>query len=798
MSSPGKDSGGARPRNSSIRASLVSRLPSRTRLFSVSFVVVLLVSTVLAPYTVSLAAAAGAATGLYEIPAPKPGVEQEYEGTYRVLASNDDDVSPDAIEYSGYFNNDYPMSPVELGRGAHSPTQALRYAATTDFYQTQVSPYSIVPYKDEWIPYSEWERTGSTEIRFLLAHDKNTYDGPKSDSGEWYVQTTNQYGDWRPVYRAKVVYNDQTNELELANPNEAIVHSSEGESTIFRSLHASERYLAYSENAPNERVSRKTSAVPMSDGEELYPTTDGGYMELAWDQGRHAVVKDTWVGVNNVFRGAWYRGRYVVGNGQVGAYVPWDSRIDVPGDYHHETTCTIEHHHERTVTRNNTTYTETWTTYSYPPKTEWAKYQLIDSSAEVESVRLDAPGYDGNPELNKFGNKGVWIGMDEQTSRPYEYPPGDYTLTATVRVDATVEKRWGVTSEKCSTFSDEETESYTVTQSYEVPITVSDRHADSSNIRATVVDGPGRDRVIIHWDGDQDLPATPWEKIHVKVGGKEVEINSPWRFYSVSRNTHVEVRSDSGVQTHQTTHTYNDRWPAIYHQVVSVGNISTSSPEHAEEVSWWERVDSRPGTTIPGTQLPDGVDAPENNADTMVYRSLAGDIRTLNKTTGESVSVTATSVFGLSYPVEVETTNAHESNLSVVTSVYFPEGDNSRVKLLLTDAEGNPLPGREIVTSGARGKTVTTNSEGVAWVTYNGFIFRARYNGDTWNNPGETYYSGSSATYIIPVSFTIAGPMGQLSEYFNHAVSEVVLIAEWVALGLFALWWVRRRRKLAA
>lgn len=799
MSSQGSGGEEKGDRWSTIRASLVSltaRLPSRTRVFSLSAILIVLLSTVFAPYTVSLAGAVGAATGLYNIPEPEPGVDRSYEGTYRLLASNDKDVSPDNLDYEGY---DTRVAPVELGRGAQSPTQVLRYAPTTDFYRTQLSDYSTIPYQDEWIPYSEWERTGYTKIKVLLVRDNLGYDGPKSKSGKWYVLTTNQYGDWRPVHNAEIRPSNTPSGLKLANPDEALVHSSKGENVIFRSLHATDQYLQYSANAPSDQAARSSSAVPMVDGRELYPTKDGGYIDLAWRSGRHAVVKDAWVGINNVFRGAWYKGRYVLGDGQVGAYVPWDYRIDVPDDYSRDTTCRIAHHHNKTVTEGNRTYTKTWTTYTYPPKTEWEKYRLVDSSATVESVRLDAPGFNGRSELNKFGSQGVWIGMDEQTSRPYEYPLGDYTLTATIRVDATVEKRWGVTSEKCSSFSKESTEDYSVTQSYDVPVTVASWDADGLNISATIVDSANKDRVLLRWDGDQDFTANPWSKITVTVGQKEVEVSSPWRFYPVARNTDVEVRSESGVDTHSATHSYNDRWPAIFHWTVGVGNISVEQTPDSKYGTWWRNLAAVPAGNVSGNQLSENIVAPGNDDRAVVLESFAGEFGSLNASTGESARISATTVFGGPIDsVSVKTVRSHKSNLSIVQTVYLPDGDGSRIQVRLTDAAGNPLPGRTITSSGSKEGTVTTNQNGIAWFTFQGFYFKASYAGDFWSPVGETYYSGSSATQGLVNGVPVSESYGQIGDYLNDAVDRTLLIVEWIALGLFALWWVRRRRARAA
>jgi len=99
--------------------------------FRILVTVLLATSLVIAPVTVVYAAGIGP---IYDIPSPEPGVDKTYDETYRVLANNDVDVDPADVSYTGYFENDYPAYPVDLGRATLSPSQSLRYSTTSDVY----------------------------------------------------------------------------------------------------------------------------------------------------------------------------------------------------------------------------------------------------------------------------------------------------------------------------------------------------------------------------------------------------------------------------------------------------------------------------------------------------------------------------------------------------------------------------------------------------------------------------------------------------------------------------------------
>jgi hypothetical protein len=772
-------------RTSAVTKPIANALQGRSRGFRLFVTVLLATSLVIAPVTVVYAAGLDP---IVHIPSAEPGVDKTYDDTYRVLANNDVDVDPNNVNYAGYFEDDFPSYPVDLGQATLSPSQSLRYATATDVYITDISDFNSVPYQDEWNLYSSLP--SYTETQFLLVHTNNTYGGPKSNDGEWFVRVTNQYGDWRPVYNADVKWDPDAEEHYVSNPDEALVHQAKHESTIARNLHAARQYTQYAQNSG--RV-----AIPTMNGRELYPTSDGASMSRKWGQSNFNTVRDSWVGINHVTGSVWYRDSYVSGGAPIrGAYVPYDHRAVAPADYSRSATCTKTHTH------SNSTHSHTY------PKTEWAEYDLLDSTANVTSVRLDRPGFTGDSEWNQFG-KITWLGIDNKSSRDFKYPRGRYTLTATLEVTTEVETRWGVTSSKCSEWDRTSVATNSHTAQYSVPVTITDWNSTNLEIDVAHIDGAGHDRLAVRWKGDQDLPNDPWKKISVNIDNKTVDLNSPWRFYGISRNDEVEVRTGGGSTVHNATHTRNDRWPAIYHYETSVANVTASFPQKNEDNQVWgytKPVDGQVSTTLPGAPLPATVNDPDNDPPTDLYTQYVIDVRSSDLATGESVTVRASNPFGA--PLNGKTafgenqvkisSQPYEKTVLQMTEVNASStGGSHKGILVLTDTDGNSIKDRVITVTEDDGttSTVTTDNNGRAKIVWDGSVLRARYDGDVFWSPGDPYYQGDQLLHILPPSPSDFEAVGTVGEYISASISNVLIFVEWLALGIFALWWVRMRRR---
>ena len=740
---------------------------------------------------------AGAGLGpLTVIPSPSPGVNQGYADTYRVLANNDEDVSPDEISYGGYFQSDYPLGPTELKSDTQSPSQTLRYAATQDVYVKEVSDFEAIPFQDRWTRYADIYSYQETE--FLLAHGLTTYDGPTSTDGKWYVRVTSPYGgEWRPVYNAEVRWDPGREEHYVANPEDALVHNARYSNTYARNLHAASQYSRYAQDP--DRV-----AIPTMGGRELYPTSNGASMSRKW-QSDFDVVRDSWVGINHVFGGVWYRDSYVLaGSPTRGAYVPFDHRVVVPPDYSFEDQCRIEHIHTWPHEHDdNTTHIHNYTHYHYHDRTKWVEYELNYTYANVTSLRLDSPTISGETEWAKFGDT-TWIAIDKNTSRPLEYDRGEYNLTATLEINTSIETRWGVRSSRCNEYTRSRNRTYTHTTQYSVPVTITDWNSPDLRIHVTHIDGEGDDRLLVSWGGNQDLTQDPWKEIQVEIDGKVVEIDSPWRFYGVSRNDGVLVKDGDDTLTYPATHTQNDRWPAIYHYQTSVANVSMEFPRRQDDVrtqrwGYLEPVDSQIVAQPGGAPLPLGVNDLDNEAPSELYGQYVVAVNSDDLATGETATATADTPFGGNINrLTVSTKPYTPTVLRVIDVAASSTGTGHEGTLILTDESGNAVSGKTITVRQIDGTawTVTTNSRGRAAITWDGVSLRARYEGDVWDTgPRDPYYKGDNILYLVPpgdITFTAVGTIG---EYISGAINNTLIFVEWIALGIFAFWYVRMRRR---
>ncbi|MBX0324763.1 Ig-like domain-containing protein [Halomicroarcula sp. F13] len=721
---------------------------------------------------------------IYEVPTPTPGVETFHDGTFRILANNDEDVSPSYFDSNPGTDETYLGYPSALGDEVMPSADALYATTTGDVYRTHLSDSVPIPYQDEWVTYTEWQRSGGTPARFYPVSSDSTV--PTDASGQWQVVTRNQNLEPRTVYNAQVYRNPLTEELEILNSDDALVYTARSATIQERYLHIRDQYLQYSDDSSR-------AAVPMFDGEEVYPTASGGSVPLPHGPGSSETISDAWIGISDVRESAWYRDSYVTDNADLGAYILYDYRASAPDDFTSRSSCTRTHTVTRTVTVGNETKTVTDTHTHRYPRTRWAEFDLVDSSATVTSVSLDRPGYDGDSALVE-NEEGIWMATDGGRDRSPEFSPGEYELTATLEVESEVEARWGVRSSRCSEYERSQSYTRTLTRSHSVPVTIIDADASGLEIDVTVLDGVESDRTIVQWDGDQDLTGAPWSSIELEIGDASFSVDSPWRFYGVSQTTHVEERSGSDSETYPVTHTQGDAWPALVHSVTSVGNVSVSAAygPDGEYGGLWIEESTVIDEEIPGTELPAGVVDEANGSPTYLFERLEGEFRPRDARVDEALNVRASTVFDTQVPdanIDAHIVTSELSELVVADTVPGDDPSDRRVLLRLTDPDGNPIPNREIALSGAVDESVTTNGDGEAWTTLDGPYLRASYSGDDLAGSDGRYFEGDFTTYMAPYSYDGWGATGTVERYLEAAIGSVLMFVEWIALGLLAFWW---------
>jgi hypothetical protein len=699
-------------------------------------------------------------------PEPIPGVNQTYDGTFRILAS--DDVDPGRgtstvhlYEYDNGSISDATRTvstrPVQLVDDNIRPADALAIAAESDMYHTSLSGHVTVPYRDRWYTLAEWTDTwGEQDLRIVPIYGADPSRATSLD-GQYTVEVRNPNGWWDPVHGARV---DRTTDgLSVTNPETALVHTADYYAVIDRKRDIIASLLRYSETAPNGTVARETAIVPMDEGREVFPTTAGGTMTPAWTNGSHEVIRDAYVGVLDVTPGAWYRGRYVTPAAQVNAHVPWDYRIQPPANYSANTTCTVGSV-DHTATR-------------------WAEYRVIDSNASVRNVTA------GPIAMQQWG-PGAWttLNFTSPLSEPRPLPVGAHTLSADLRVDVEVEARWGVTSAACPSWARTETVTRSLTVTRSVPIETVD--SENLTVDVHVYDRPGEDVVAVNWTGRQGLAAgaAAWEVVEIQVGGKTLYVTAPWRFFSVARNTHVETRRANGTVEVPASHSINGTYPALLHYRMSPATVQVVTEQAADRRVWWEPTETVANGSIEATPLPATVVAPANAEPSPLYDRYAGVLQSPAVTTGENVSAQAVDVWGL--PV---TTNATVTRYERPVLILTTFDDTRLARVILQSGDGVPLRGREIHLEGADVPSVRTDDEGTATVGVTGPVIQARFAGDDWRTDRPRYFLPAQSAAVSSVT-AVVGPI-EVVGYLSDAVSNVLLFVEWVALGLFALVWLR-------
>ncbi|WP_338918486.1 hypothetical protein [Salinirubellus litoreus] len=690
-----------------------------------------------------------------------------------MLASNDPDPGRGSSTVRLYeydngtireVNRTVVTQPVQLWEDSIRPRDALIIANESDMYQSGVTGYYTIPYRDRWYTLEEWNtRWGQRELRILPLYDAEPNRATDID-GEYTVEVRNPNGWWDPVYDAEVELNGS--ELEVTNPGTAMVHTAEYQTIVDRKIDIVEGLLRYSELAPSEAAARSTSAVPTDNGREVFPTVDGASTSLVWRSGSHDLVRDAYVGFIDVTPGVWYRSRYVTQNWQVNTHVPWDYRVDVPSDHTESGSCTI----------GNNTYS----------LTRWADYRLLDSEAAVVNVTA------GNISMQQWG-PGAWTTLNYTSplSEPRPLPIGTHTMTAELRIDVELEKHYGVSSARCSEWDRIRTENRSVTLTRSVPIETV--NSDDLSVDVHVYDRPGDDVVSVEWTGRQGLAAgaAGWEYVEVQVGEKTVYVTAPWRFFSVSRNTAVEERSESGTSEVAASHSYNGRYPAMLRYRMSPANVSVLADQPADRRIWWETTRVVENGSVAATPLPATIVATENTNPTPLYDQYTGVLKSTGDVTGESVSASSVDVWGMPITTDQQVTRYEEPELDVVI-----DDAAGTAEIVLSDTDGNPVGGREIYVDGATVPVVVTNASGAATVDINSPIVQARFTGDDWWESHSTYYLRTQAVSVSSASVVVDAI--EVVGYLSDAVSNVMIFVEWLVLGIFALFWMRYMRRRPA
>lgn len=740
-------------------------------------------STVFACLLLSSAIMTGAlaqTAGSPPIPQPVPGVDRYYDDTFRILASEDADplYNTSTMEVPIFHangsmtivNETFGTFPAPLEPRALRSTDALVAAYSTDAYQTSLYDNAgTIPYQDTWVPLDSYNHIRTRIFRTSSVTTLEATD----NSGEYRVEALNRFGYWQPVYNADVQPDSSADGYSVTNPSNALVHVPDGQWIVMRRLEAVDALLRYSENT-SPSTARRRAVIPMEEGSELYPTSNGGSVNRRW-QSNWNLIRDTYVGIPDVIPGTSYRGRQLTLDDGPVALVPWDYRIEVPSNYRRSDQC--RHRHRV----GNTTIIE------YHPRTKWARYQLLSHDTTVEvSISNGTTTY----PMTNVGTYGMWIPEDPSTNRIPTLTPGQYEITAVVMVEADLREEYGINSAECNSYSRSRVHNETHTADYSIPVQIVDDDSADLEIEATYYDRRGDDILALEWTGDQRLEASPWRHIEVTAGDRRLHFGGPWHFYPVSQSDGVEERTSGGTTTIASGHSYSDQYPRLLRNRVAVSNVSIWLDEPATGSSWWRNDYEDVDRIVPGTALPATINAPDNAAPSPLYNEIGGYVISNDGVLGESVSIEAQTVFE---------EDIADTSISVVQyqdaeiEVWIANASGSDVFVArLTDANtGAPIAGRTLTLVGATTASVVTNSSGMATAVPNGHVIRATFEGDDWRSSRSTYYLGDTAAVMTAYATTAA--LNDFFGYLDVGISSTIVLVEWVVLGLIGFWWVRRK-----
>jgi hypothetical protein len=361
-------------------------------------------------------------------------------------------------------------------------------------------------------------------------------------------------------------------------------------------------------------------------------------------------------------------------------------------------------------------------------------------------------------------------------------------MTAELQIDVTLEKSSGVSSARCSEWNRTETVSRSMTITRSVPIETV--NSDALAVDVHVYDRPGQDIVSVNWTGQQGLAAgaAGWEYVEVQVGEKRMYVTAPWRFFSVTRNSHVEERRSSGATGVEASHSIGGQYPALLRYRMSPATVEVLADQPADQHVWWETTHVVENGSVPPTALPATIVAPENSAPSPLYDQYAGVLKSTDTATGESVSARSVDVWGTSIDTRARVTRYEQPELTIMV-----DDAAGTAVLSLVDERGDPIRGRVLYLEGANVSSVTTDSTGNATVALTSTVVRARFQGDDWRTVQSNYYLptqalGVSNTAIVIDAIEVVG-------YLTDAISNVMLFVEWLVLGLFAMFWMRSMRR---
>lgn len=673
-------------------------------------------------------------------------------GAYRLLSNNDirENVSenftdtyqvPTAVFEQREADTDLPL--VRIDGRSFTIAQARQYGLLTDTYRENLYGPVRIPTENSTVPYNDVE---VLDTYFLGFNVNETHGQFTNASRRIWVRTDSSLG-WREVRNAKVLRKN-----ESADTLGPLYIDNKGDAEVFDGSPIS--YEEFNNQVVEETFSSTgpdASQVVMSDGSPRYSLSTAS-VEGEW-QSEQDVIVDHYAATARITEGALYDDFWLVNPAGFDATVLRDFRLETPPDYTQEVGCTF--------VRDNET--------QYGTNERWERWERVSYSDDVSL-------YHGG-QFHEASSGGNTISIDSPVEgglRPYS------------DVQVKLKHTYGVDS-SCPSQSWSESETVTVSDTYNATWhNIKPVSADGLNITVYLRENPYSTELVYDIEGNQRPDVNPLDKITFSASGPEVysktaTLRMPWTFISQSLYNEVERREADSTSTRAVSTRANASLNSIHrdyldgnrYKMSNQGNISLFAT-FADQTQTFEGVGMGPYVN-------------STTGDVPLYRTIRGEMyRIPGNGTLNNPTATATDIFG--NDVEVDVVRREYQSSAIERSI-----DGRTITAQLVDSEGNGIANRTIDLSGAVREEVITdgNGEFTVEIDDNATSTSLTFNGDHVRETREMYYDDSKATTLNTINFI--AQLVQPIDYLNRMISNLMIFAEWMALGLFIIWWVRFR-----
>ena len=688
-------------------------------------------------------------------------------GTYRILASNDvevnstannDDVfsvTPQSVDLRTH-NVERPI--LRLDGRTYTVDQTTEFAQLTDGFREALYTEYQVTTNDTWMSYEEADVASLVHIGGSRPVDEPIM----TDEDDLLFAEIEGRGGTVPVRNAEFIYETEDGdlqELKVLNTEAAEVY--EGEFMDYTELNQKAVKETFID------TSNTTSIVPAAghgDNTARYDVQTGG-VSGHW-QDEVEVIHDHYADVARMDEGARYDDYWLVNPKQVNITTVYDYRTTTPDDYSSDEQCSY--------TSGNTTEYGTDTKYE-----EWE----IDESSSTMSLQNDGEYYVTENDENIL-----------QIENPESGRLGLYS-----DVVINLEHTYGVDS-TCPGNSWEETELVSASSAFHDPSYYTIHAADATDLTIDVylVENSFSDEIHFDIIGDQRQEENPLSSIELKANEECIErglilceerthqdqykIHSPWIFFSQSLYDRAEHRTKDSAEWVQTSVNYEDT-PNLHQDYMDAAGYRTASSNTLGVMP----------TMQDQSQIYEGINLGENVIDTQgdvqLYRTV-GSRTTKPVNQLEDVEVVATDIFGNEIPVG----ETHRVTYEPAMIIADLDTDTREVTGTLQNTNTEePVSNREIVIDGESVHTTTTNSAGefTQNVSENATRVGVTFQGDPLRADLDTYYGESSTrVWTGKVALNaVSMPIG----YLHAMISNLLIFVNWIALGIFFVWWMKYR-----